>query len=428
MTALPHTPSLTSISTPRRRWRGVITEATWALAGWLLLWPVTWVLRRRPELVVFYGRDGGKYLDNCKYLSARAAVRSDLEIKPIFIARDRDLRDALRAQGLGAELASSAKATLLWLRAGTIVVDNVDWLTGMRYPATRGARIVQLWHGIPLKQVQMGRVRARSHQQPWWERSIFQLYLRIVGRKARLDWMLSTAPLVTERAFSGSFIYKRISHAGYPRNDALFEPPTALTAIGIDHRARERISQHRATTSGGKIGLYAPTFREGLTDPFADGSIDLKALSDLALRLNLLLLVKLHPWMHGRLKSTEAAGIVLVSPDSDVYPLLREVDFLITDYSSIYFDYLLLDRPVVFFPYDLDRYLAEERRMYFDYDQMTPGPKPRQIAGLLAEIEAVATDRDDWKAQRAAVRSMVFQHADGHAADRLLEELFPKDR
>ena len=413
-----------SRSPPPRRWLGALSEALWAIAGWVLLWPFTLAFRRDPKLVVFYGRDGGKYLDNCKYLYARATARDDLDLVAVFLAHDASLRDTLRRLGQRAELASSISALLLWLRAGTIVVDNVDWLTGMRYPAANGARVVQLWHGIPLKQVQMGRIKTRSVTQPWWERQAFALYLRIVGRMSTLDWMLSTAPLVTERAFSGSFLYKRISHAGYPRNDALFEQPTMLTEIGVDARARERIAKHRSATDGATVALYAPTFRDSLSDPFADGSVDLDALSRLAVELNLLLLIKLHPWMHGKLSSAEPPNIVLVSPDSDIYPVLRDVDFLITDYSSIFFDYLLLDRPVLFFPYDLERYLSEERRMYFDYNQMTPGPSSRKMDRLLTEIRNVVAGKDEWSAQRAAVRAMVFQHTDGRAADRLLNELF----
>jgi CDP-glycerol glycerophosphotransferase len=184
----------------------------------------------------------------------------------------------------------------------------------------------------------------------------------------------------------------------------------------------------RHRENAGKVGIYAPTFRNSLNDPFADGTVDLKALSDASSRLDLLLLVKLHPWMHGRLKAVELPGLVFVAPDSDLYPLLPLADFLITDYSSVFFDYLLLDRPVLFYAYDLATYLAEERPMYFDYDEMTPGPKSFDMQHLVAAMSAVAKGEDDWRDGRAKVRSLVFEHQDGMAAERLLGELFPEAR
>lgn len=413
-------------STPKarvkRRWGGTLSEFLWACAGWVLLWPLTRVVPRRANLVVFRGRDGGKFLDNCKHLFAEAQRARGIE--PIFLAFDTTLRDRLRAQGARAEHARGWAATWHWLRAGTIVVDNVDWLRGMRFPASRGARIVQLWHGIPLKQVQLGRIAERSARQPRWERIAFRIYLQAVGRLAPVDWFLSTARLVTDRAFSGSFRYRHVSHAGYPRNDVLFEGTHPLADQDVDPRALDAIAAHRAHGSG-RVLLYAPTFRESLEDPFAAGRIDLQALSHAATRLDLLLLIKLHPWMHGRVHSGELPGIVFVAPDSDAYPLMCRVDGLLTDYSSIFFDFLLLDRPVLFFPYDLATYLSDERPMYFDYDAMTPGPKPTTIDTLVAELERFALGEDAWRNERKRVRDLVFDAPTGGAGRRLLAELFP---
>ena len=94
--------------------------------------------------------------------------------------------------------------------------------------------------------------------------------------------------------------------------------------------------------------------------------------------------------------------------------------------SSVFFDYLLLDRPVLFYPYDLATYLAEERPMYFDYDEMTPGPKAFDMEHLVAAMSAVAKGEDEWRDGRAKIRSLVFEHQDGMAAERLLGELFPE--
>ena len=68
--------------------------------------------------------------------------------------------------------------------------------------------------------------------------------------------------------------------------------------------------------------------------------------------------------------------------DTDIYSYLDLIDIVITDYSSIGFDFLLWDRPVIFFPYDLDYYKNHDRKLIFDYEKFTPGPKVYTIEDL----------------------------------------------
>jgi CDP-glycerol glycerophosphotransferase (TagB/SpsB family) len=396
-----------------------------ALAGWLLLWPLTLVVRRRSGLVVFFGRDGGKFIDNAKHLFATLQDHAPSGLESVYLAADNASCGRLRALGARAERVGSFAAWMLWLRAGTIVVDSIDWSRGLRYAGSRGARLVQLWHGIPLKQLQLPLFEERLRRLPRVVGPLLRLQRAVIGRFPRLAWMLSTSRVVTDVAFAGSFHYERISHAGYPRNDVLLRPGNALAELGVDGEARAALAAFRAAHPGARAGIYAPTFRDSFEDPFAAGRIDPAALSAIATRLGILLLVKLHPWMHGRLRTGHLPGLHFVAPQSDAYPLLRELDFLLTDYSSIYFDFLLLDRPVVFFPYDLPDYLAGERPMYFDYDAMTPGPKARDLVALEAALADLANAQESWRAERARVRGLVFDHVDGHAGERLVAELFP---
>lgn len=405
--------------------RGVPGNAVLLVSGllwWIVLAPVARLMPRRRSLAMVYGRDGGKFTDNCKHLFC-SAVASGTDIDFIYIAKDADTARKIREHAGRAVVRGGLAEFRLWLRSGTVFVDSVDWTDGYRFAASHGARIVQMWHGIPLKLVQMARVRGRKRRPPPLEWA-YQLYLRSTGRTRPLDWFVSTSRFVTEQAFRTSFPFHDVSHAGYPRNDALFDRTNLLRRMNVDARASRQIEVHRER--GARVCVYAPTFRNALSDPFADGSVDLHALSEAMQRLNILMLIKLHPWMHGRLVSTDLPGLVFVAPESDLYPLLPQMDFLITDYSSVFFDFLLLDRPVLFFPYDLERYLADERPMYFDYEEMTPGPKARSVSALVEVIERVAGGQDDWREARAHVRDRVFDHQDGQAGSRLLAELFPR--
>lgn len=400
-----------------------LVDLALAATGWLLFAPLTLIIPRNPRLVIFFGRDGGKYTDNCKHLFATFANFSNDEIRAVYFAKDCALRNRLRMLGGDAVVVGSSQAWWLWLTAGTIVVDNIDWPRTGRYPAARGARLVQLWHGIPLKHVQLTLFRPRLQRLPFPIAWGLRLQRAITGRFARSDIFLSTSRYVTDNAFTSAFTFVRSSHAGYPRNDVLMRPGNALAEYGVDETAKARVAEHRRQGRG-IVGIYAPTFRRGLDDPFQTGKVDLRGLSEVATELGILLLVKLHPWMYGRCATHAFPSIQFVEPDSDSYPLMRETDFLITDYSSIFFDYLLRDRPVLFFPYDLEHYLKSNRPMYFNYDEMTPGPKVRDIKSMKSELHLLCSGVDAWKNKRAQVRHLVFEHEDALAGERLMQELF----
>jgi CDP-glycerol glycerophosphotransferase (TagB/SpsB family) len=140
---------------------------------------------------------------------------------------------------------------------------------------------------------------------------------------------------------------------------------------------------------------------------------------------------KLHPNDRAGLPDISALSAIRILPSTvDPYPLLRHTHALISDYSSIFFDYLLLDRPVVFYPYDLDAYRTRSRGLYDDYDAVTPGPKAydaaaleRLLVDLLSSYDAhVATHAQ----KRAAVRDRFFAYVDDGASARLFGALLQR--
>ena len=86
----------------------------------------------------------------------------------------------------------------------------------------------------------------------------------------------------------------------------------------------------------------------------------------------------------------------------DIMEILNQFDLLITDYSSIYIDYLLTGKPIIFLPYDKEAYLSD-RGFNFPYDEVTPGPKPETLQELLNFVENLLYNTDDYAQQRAEV-------------------------
>ena len=201
---------------------------------------------------------------------------------------------------------------------------------------------------MPLKEIELAVFQKKLRRSNRFLRLSWRLHNWITGRYAKADVLLCTSNRV-RNLFMMCFHAAHVSTAGYPRNDVLLD--TALQAhplvlASVDGDAATRIAQHRAR--GGKhVALYAPTFRKNLLDPLDTTAVDIRSLSLAAESLGLLLLIKLHPWAHAKSLDIELPGIVRILPETDVYPLMSGVDILITDYSSIYFDYLLLNRPVL---------------------------------------------------------------------------------
>ncbi|MFZ5722410.1 MAG: CDP-glycerol glycerophosphotransferase family protein [Pseudomonadota bacterium] len=404
--------------------RRAVSEFVFALLSRLLAQPVGWLLPRDPRLWLVLGREHGRYLDNAKYFHAWLHANLPAGHRVVFVGERRG--DLARVAAAGGTVAHYPdwRACGLLLRAGNVVFDSADAIDHGRIGLMAGARRVQLWHGAPLKEIELPLHQRRLATLPALLQPALRFQKFVLGRYAAWDVLVSTSRHFTEYAFRTCLPARQIVETGYPRNDVLAGAdgyPAALLRVNVDENAEARLSAHRAR--GGRVVLYAPTFRADHGSPFADGHLDLAELSRFASAHDVLFAMKLHPVMSGRCVVDTWPGVVEIDAASDVYPLLSEVDVLVTDYSSIFFDFLLLDRPIVFYPYDLDRYTTDERRLLFPYEAMTPGPKARDFPGLLAALAAVLSGDGEWPAQRARVRALAFEHHDGQASRRLAQAL-----
>ena len=336
--------------------------------------------RRDPSLWVFGARGG--FGDNAKYLYLYVLAHHP-EIRPVWLSNRTAAVDELRKQGYEAYHPYSFRGVWFSLRAGIVVVTH--GLRDVNLSCSGGALSVLLWHGTPLKKIswdagfrEEGRVVKAAHR-----------YTHRV-----LDLVTVATDAVRESFVSGLGVDPDVVHAtGYPRNDVFShyegdrEGPGC--EIGVD---RDALRELRVLAGSKPVVLYLPTFRnEEDGGERALERLDAARLERFLERIDAYCYVKAHPN-----ESTSGLGtgtrVKRIADESDVYPLLPRVDLLVTDYSSILFDFLLLDRPLVFYPYDLDRYRAE-RGFYYEYEAVIPGPIATEFDDLLDEIErSLATD------------------------------------
>ena len=343
---------------------------------------------KKPDMYtwVFSSVDNCYYNYNSKYLFEY--VKEHLpQITPLFVINEENLRRELSEQ-YGKEYfieTESKEGIRRVLEAGV-------WFTSAGLPVYgtglgKNRLIVNLWHGVPLKKIALMDPNLKKAARIYFKKIFSENY----------TWILTTSrELVPVMAKSFQVSEDRLRVWGQPRNDCIFAPPDRkqiLEGIYSD------LPEYK------KVVLYAPTFRDyGNTRLFPFEDFDKKVFEDFLEQEKILLLLRLH------IKEAAAADAYVSSrirrfgseEAGDVTGMLGMFDLLITDYSSIYIDYLLTDKPLMFLPYDRERYL-DGRGMNFDYDEVTPGPKPETMKEFMMEIKKFMNGEDSWKKERDRV-------------------------
>jgi CDP-ribitol ribitolphosphotransferase len=282
---------------------------------------------------------------------------------------------------------------------------------------------IEMWHGFPIKRMGV------MHEEHATEE--FLAYQEKRGKN--IDLIMSYSHLYT--TFFNS-CYPNNSNkyrlTGMPRNDLLFEEGSVSRM--------ERIIGNKLADN--HIVFYMPTWRKG-QDKSVDSNREWSQLfgftnetEDGIIRMieenNLFLVVKLHPFEYEDWKDLSIfkhdkiyllSDETLVKENIHLYELMSCAEVLITDYSSIYFDTLLVDIPVLFAPTDLDEY-GEKRGFLLDpYQYLTPGPTSLSINELEIELVKCINGIDEYKNQRQMIKSLVFKHHDNQSSLRVWREI-----
>jgi CDP-glycerol glycerophosphotransferase len=382
--------------------------------------PLSLLIPKKKDRIVFIGRQNDLFIDNAKhfflFLVGSAAPKPDA----VFLVFSKQSLTTLVTANLPALKYPGIKSIYYLLTANLVIVDSAEWISCSKFQLAFGSRVIQLWHGAPLKQIELPLYHQRTAKYPLLLRSLFNAYKFVTGRHAAVELVVSTSPFFTEKAFRPAFRARHFVDTGYPRNDSLFADTemaklSSPIFINTDPRTiRETMARRNAGT---KVILYAPTFRKELADPFSTGVLDLNRLDAFSRNNNLFFVLKLHPVMACQATGGRFSNIAVYNATGDIYPILSLFDVLITDYSSIFFDFLLLDRPLIFYPYDYEEYISNDRPLLFDYKQMAPGT----ICGTQDEIEDALLHlaEDPYRIDRRRVVDLVFTHKDGLASARL---------
>ncbi len=381
------------------------------IPGWLFLYPLALIVPKNRELVLFIGRDRGRFLDNVKYLFSHA-YRQGPGAKILFLTEEMRTFNLLKKNRIPVTFHPSLKSFISLLRARVIVVDNRLWIRKYKVYLAARAKKVQLWHGVGFKKIET--------DNPSFNRTIINRLINILRwRLPKYTLLVSTSEFYTKNVFASTIKTEEIKEFGYPRNDVFFRDPDELDLLETDIDLINRVKKLKE--EGYKLIIYAPTFRD-FTDnePIEGGFLDVDRLKEFAISRRFVFVMKFHPEVKVPEKFRENFPVFFYHKGKDIYPLLPVSDLLVTDYSSIYMDYLLTGKPVVFFPYDYETYVTVDREIQFDYEWITPGPKCYNQKELEAEIERILINgKDNYMQRREEILNIAFKYRDGRASERI---------
>lgn len=387
-----------------------VTDICAAALGWLLVAPVAWLIPKRRDWMAVIGRDEGKFVDNAKYFFLQAGQLLDSEVRCVFVTESTKVIRILEDQGLDVVRYPSWRSTWFLLRAGTLVADSLEWYQHLRRFLTVGCKHTQLWHGVGFKRIELDQWKhsgaGRNHAARIALRRLNIARRTFIGRIVRYDLVNTTSAFYRDHVFKQAFRSHHFTTFGYPRNTfgEMDEAVKAASWSNVDatiaRRVPEWLEQDR------RMVLVAPTFRDTRASPMGLASEVLAMLDAWCEQQRVELVFKFHP-AERQASVVEGRHLHLCSPESDLYPLMPISSALITDYSSIYMDYLLLDKPILFLVPDLQEYVSKDRKLQFDFNEMTPGPK----AVTWRELIKHATQQwqcDDYVQPRQALKLKAF--------------------
>jgi CDP-glycerol glycerophosphotransferase len=277
------------------------------------------------------------------------------------------------------------RLSIKWL---LIMASAKYWVSNSRMPLwipkPKHTVYLQTWHGTPLKKL------AADMDDVFMPGTNIENYKQnFLKESANWDYLISPNPYST-KIFRRAFAFKKeMIESGYPRNDFLYKVNNEKDILAL--KKKYQIPTDK------KVILYAPTWRDD--QYFEKGKykfdlkLDLKQMQE-QLGDQYIVLLRLHYLIANHIDVSEYKGFAFdFSHHEDIRELYMVSDLLITDYSSVFFDYANLKRPMIFFVYDIEDYRDRLRGFYFDFEEKAPGPLVKTTEEVIEEINKLEKNK-----------------------------------
>lgn len=337
---------------------------------------------RNKNLWVFGSFSG--YADNSRFLYEYINQNPQLGIRAIWVSKDQ--KSVEKAQKVGEAYNAYSVKGFIYPLLAKVYVHN-GYVSNINFATCRNAIDVNLWHGIPLKKIEFD-IKTPPLVHIFSQATLKTKFIYPHSWK-KPDVVLSPSKYVADYSFKSAFRVQEenIIYAQYPR---------------VTYLENLQAGENNPYQAYSKVFLYTPTWRDDGRDFIAESGLDFERLNQLMVEQNGVFLLKFHPATKLNLDFSHYSNIKLLDNTLDPMALMKLADCLITDYSSIFFDYLVLDKPIIYFCFDYENYL-KNREMYLDYDETLAGAKAENFDMLLDSVRDILNNEDKFVAARKAI-------------------------
>lgn len=323
------------------------------------------LIPKNKKIWVFGAWFGTKFADNSKYFYQ--FLNNNTDIKAIWIYKDKKLEPFFSKNEMRSYYYKSFYGILYQLLASKVFVSHSISSDLNPLAISLNTQRIQLWHGVPLKKIMYD----NPAECKWWNKNI--VYKLLTNNF--YTYVLSPSPLFND-IFSSAFDVstKKIIDSGYPRNDVF-----TASKIKIDNEKLKVI--------------YMPTYRSSMQSRdslFSEKyKFDFERLERILKENMIELTIRVHPANlppEELLKKLKKSESIFLSSTDDIYEEINNYDCLISDYSSILFDFAITKKTIIFSAFDLKEYLSEERGMYHPYQDISGGNEAKNWDDVLRKI------------------------------------------
>lgn len=373
----------------------------------------------RKRCWVFGADNGISYREGSKYLF-EYMLKNHPEYESVFVTQSPEVYEHLKGRGLPCEMNLSLRGVIVVARAECVFTTQIAADVLFAYKK-RGRRFFYLVHGQPLKIAQLALAKTRVATQKsvtsllsvlWGIRAVMRSYFVCDHDNGYSEFVSATSGFLKhwmEKDFDGKTLVKVL---GMPRNDALFQPERMKAEKWIDGTEGKFVITYMPTHRKYGRGEFSPT-------PFAKRPDVQKWMDD----NGVVLIVKNHPTMlvykdYTPLETNSIRDITdkAIDPMTAVY----KSDVVITDYSSVWMDYLLLRRPILFYIYD--NFVKDDVGVHYDVKKENIGRFCYSEDELFDAIKAARTNYDAMRPSEEVVRKF-HSYVDGNSCDRYFREI-----
>lgn len=357
----------------------------------------------KPGKTVFVELHGRTLSDNFRLLKEAAEQKSGFQILEYYLDFQKDsLAYYRRCLGLLWEVSD---ARYMFLN------DSCNVLGSFRM--RKGSRMIQTWHacgafkkwGFSAADQEYGESRRELMKYPYHRN-----YTLVTVSSPEVIWAYQEAFQAPEAV---------VQPLGVSRTDVYFRD-------SFRQAAARSYSIQVPQGKGKKCILYVPTFRGTGGKADSPGILDYGFLKE-KLGQDYIIIEKRHPFVKEPLEVEEPLKDFAVGDcNMEIAELLCAADICVTDYSSVVFEYSLMERPMIFLAYDLEEYF-DNRGFYYDYQEFAPGPVVRNSAELAAAVRSIEGRREEAREKAAAFRQKFMYSCDGHATERIWQEIVKQD-